>query len=194
MPMEPVRVRWRRLDLPGIDVAELGGDEHTWRLTGTADFSEGSAQCHLSYAVLCAADWTTLAARVNGDRGGVPIAVDVARSSAGRWSIGGHEVPAVPGSADIDLAFTPATNLIPLRRLNLAIGQEGEAMAAWLTFPDFSLRPLRQKYRRTSPTTYAYSAPELAFQATLTVTDQGFVREYPGLWRAEPQVQIDSFI
>lgn len=89
------------------------------------------------------------------------------------------------GCTDVDLAFTPATNLLSLRRLELAVGQQAEVVAAWLTFPEFSLIPLRQRYRRTSRTTYDYAAPDLPFAGILTVNAEGFVLDYAGLWRAD---------
>jgi hypothetical protein len=79
-------------------------------------------------------------------------------------------------------ACTPATNLLALRRLSLAVDQEAEVTAAWLTHPDFALTPLRQRYRRTSQAEYAYTAPDHAFAGALTVNGQGFVLDYPGLW------------
>src|SRR5712664_99467 len=39
---------------------------------------------------------------------------------------------------DIDLAVTPATNTLPIRRLNLEVGQSQEVTAAWLKFPDLT--------------------------------------------------------
>jgi len=59
------------------------------------------------------------------------------------------------------------------------------ALALRLAFPEFSLTPLRQRYHRISLTTYEYSAPDLAFAARLTVGQDGFVQDSPGLWRAE---------
>ncbi len=36
---------------------------------------------------------------------------------------------------DIDLNFSSSTNLLPIRRLDLAIGQDAELTAAWLVSP-----------------------------------------------------------
>ena len=97
----------------------------------------------------------------------------------------GDAIPAVAGCTDVDLAFTTATNLLSLRRLDLGVGQEAEVVAAWLSFPDFALTPLRQRYRRTSQSTYDYAAPDLPFAGILTVNPEGFVLDYAGLWRAD---------
>jgi hypothetical protein len=38
----------------------------------------------------------------------------------------GAAVSAVEGCIDIDLKYSPSTNLLPIRRLNLAIGESAE--------------------------------------------------------------------
>lgn len=183
--MDHATVAWRRLDLPGHDQAQLRREPRTWLLEGHADFHDGSVHWKLSYVVVCTHEWTTLSAEVHGGRDGARFDVTLARGRSGRCTLNGTEVPAVTGCSDVDLAFTPATNLLALRRLDLAVGQEANVTAAWLTYPEFALIPLRQRYHRTSSTVYAYGAPDHAFAAALTVSSEGFVLDYPGLWHAE---------
>ena len=179
-------MRWRRLDLPGHDEVRLHSESGSRHLKGHAEFIDSTNRWKLGYTVTCTPDWTTTHALVKGhsDRG--VIEANVVRSAAGEWTLNGAPVSAVAGCTDVDLAFTPATNLLSLRRLDLAVGQEAEVVAAWLTFPEFALIPLRQRYRRTSQGTYDYSAPDLPFAGILTVNPEGFVIDYAGLWRADP--------
>lgn len=179
-------MRWRRLDLPGQDEARLHSEPGSRHLEGHAEFIDGTNRWELGYTVSCTPDWTTTRAMVKGHSGRGSIEAKVVRSAAGGWTLNGAPVPAVAGSTDVDLAFTPATNLLALRRLDLAVGQEAEVVAAWLTFPEFSLIPLRQRYRRISQTAYDYSAPDLPFAGILTVNPEGFVLDYAGLWRVDP--------
>jgi hypothetical protein len=39
-------------------------------------------------------------------------------------------------------AFSPSTNLLPIRRLNLGVGQAAKVQAAWLRFLGFTLESL----------------------------------------------------
>jgi hypothetical protein len=82
----------------------------------------------------------------------------------------------------VDLAFTPATNLLPIRRLSLATGEQAAVRAAWLSFPGFALEPLDQVYRRTGPAAYRYESQGGAFATDLEVDADGFVRRYGGAW------------
>lgn len=99
----------------------------------------------------------------------------------GHWFLDGKPLPRVDGCVDIDLAFTPATNLLPIRRLKLKVGQFANVAAAWLPSPRANLRPLDQTYVRTDQSQYEYRSGD--FEATLTVDRRGFVEQYGGLWK-----------
>jgi hypothetical protein len=106
----------------------------------------------------------------------------------GRWTLNGAGCPAAAGCVDLDLSFTPATNLLPLRRLNLAVGDTAEVRSAWLEWPAGTLTPLVQRYARQSATTYGYEADLPGgdrFASALRVDPHGWVLDYAGLWKAE---------
>jgi hypothetical protein len=138
----------------------------------------------LDYLVVCGPDWRTLSGQVTGWLGASSVDVEVA-SDAGQWLLNGLECPAVAGCTDLDLNFSPSTNLLPIRRLRLAIGGEAPVRAAWLRFPSVALEPLEQLYRRTGNASYRYESAGGAFVADLRVNAAGFVTEYPGFWQVE---------
>jgi hypothetical protein len=92
------------------------------------------------------------------------------------------EIPAVAGCLDVDLAFTPATNILPLRRLGLAVGESREMTAAWVRFPELSVEPLAQRYTRLDERRVRYESRGGAFTAELEVDELGLVVRYPPLW------------
>lgn len=173
-------ILWRRLDLPGHECARLAGRN----LSGTAVFLHERHPCRLDYLVVCDANWRTLSGKVSGWVGGREIEVECSVES-GRWRLNGAKCPQVEGCIDLDLNFSPSTNLLPIRRLNLAVGQEAPVRAAWLRFPSFALEPLEQVYRRLDEKTYRYESAGGSFVRELAVDAAGFVTLYPGLWEAE---------
>jgi uncharacterized protein len=96
-------------------------------------------------------------------------------------------VPAIAGCLDVDLAFTPATNILPLRRLGLAAGESGEMTAAWVRFPALSIEPLPQRYTRLDARRVRYESRGGAFTAELEVDELGLVVRYPPLWERVAQ-------
>ena len=171
---------WRRLDQPGGDSCTLFAEAGGWRIRGSAAFGDGDAAARLDYEIACDPGWRTRAASVDGTCGGQPVSLRL-KQSGGRWVMNGAPQPQVSGLTDIDLFFTPATNLLPIRRLAPEPGRVQEVTAAWLG-PGFVLAPLRQVYAAVADGVLGYAAPESGFQARLAVHPSGFVIDYPGLW------------
>ncbi len=117
--------------------------------------------------------------------GGRAVDVVVSVSTSGTWHLNGTACPEVAGSIDLDLNFSPSTNLLPIRRLNLSVGEQAQVKAAWLRFPEFTLEPLEQLYRRVDHVAYHYESAGGAFVAELTANAVGFVTLYPKFCVAE---------
>ncbi len=179
------RILWRRLDTPGHELATLEAVDRGWHLNGTAVFAHEQAPCRLEYLVTVDNTWRTTGARVNGVIGDAKVKLRVSVDAQGKWYANGAECPIVEGCIDIDLGFSPSTNLLPIRRLALALGEEAAVTAAWLPFPSLVFEQLPQIYRREGETTYRYESHGGAFVRRLEVNLAGFVTEYSGLWQAE---------
>jgi hypothetical protein len=107
---------------------------------------------------------------------------------AWRWKLNWdeeREVPELSDCIDVDLGCTPSTNTLPIRRLNLEIGESREVTAAWVRFPALSVQPLRQRYTRLGEHAYRYESGNDAytFTADLAVDDLGLVTSYPPAWQ-----------
>jgi hypothetical protein len=179
-------ILWRRLDAAGHDACRLVHRDDGWRLEGGAAFRhEGTSAC-LAYEVDCDGAWRTRQGVVRGWVGARSVDFRVTRSPAGVWTLNGHVVPHLDGCVDLDLGFTPATNLFQLRRVALQVGQAADVPVAWLDVPVGTLDTLPQRYERRTPELYWYEAPRFDYFALLRVSVIGFVQTYPNLWEAEP--------
>lgn len=190
MSAGPVTIAWRRLDAPGHDAARLCSIDDGWQLEGVAVFVEDDKACCLRYTVSADERWHTVSSRISGWAGDDMVDIEIAADAGRRWTLNGAPVPGVDGCIDIDLAFTPATNVLPIRRLAPAVGSSIAARAAWLTFPALALEPLEQTYRRLDERRYAYESLGGAFRATLEFVPEGFVTDYPGLWTVEGAMPV----
>jgi|UPI000481F86F hypothetical protein len=177
---------WRRLGTPGHDVCRLDRNGENFQLDGAAAFrNEDGRLAQLHYRVRCDRAWHTQWATVRGWLGGEAIDMSIVRDAHGSWKLNDAAVPELGHCVDLDLGFTPATNLLPLRRLHLAEGEASAAPAAWLDLDNGGLAELTQHYERRGETEYWYTAPRFDYAAMLDVTPDGFVRRYPTLWEAE---------
>ena len=177
-------ILWRRLDQPGHEAARLVRRESGWALSGTAVFAHEAWPCCLDYSVVCDVGWRTVSSHVRGWVGATSVDVAITVDTSGRWWRDERECAAVAGCIDVDLNFSPSTNLLPIRRLRLDVGQSAAVRAAWLRFPGFALEPFDQTYRRLGPTTYRYESAG-GFAAELEVDAAGFPVRYGDLWHAE---------
>ena len=173
---------WRRLDHPGHDSCRLWKLEEGWRLSGAAVFAEARRACHFHYDVIADAAFRTRSAAVAGYVGKKAIAVRIRSAGMARWRVNGVSSAALRGCVDVDLGFTPATNLLPLRRLALRVGQHADAPAAYLEFPRMRFIRLPQRYERTGRDEYAYESPAHGYAETLRVLSSGAVAHYPGVF------------
>jgi uncharacterized protein len=181
--MKPVAsFLWQKLDHPGHDSCRLLRLPNAWRLSGMAVFCEAHRACHFHYEVTADAAFQTRSAKVVGYLGNTPIDIRIRSAGPKRWRVDGAVNAEVAGCIDVDLGFTPATNLLVLRRLALRVGQRAEAPAAYLGFPRMRFTRLPQCYERIGRTEYAYQAPTVGYAGTLQVSSSGVVIHYPGLF------------
>ncbi|MFK7940371.1 MAG: putative glycolipid-binding domain-containing protein [Roseovarius sp.] len=178
-------VHWHALDRMGEDHCRLARLDKGWLLVGHARFRDGDGHAALDYVVRSDADWNTLSADVTGQHDGRDVLVSISRND-GAWVMNTHDQPQVAGARDIDLAFTPATNLMPLRRLANARHSTQDNQAAWLRYPDCELQRLDQSYTRHGTSDLvSYAARQTGYQTQLRTDPSGFVTLYPEAWRGE---------
>ena len=181
--MTVASILWTRLDTPGHDACRLIEKDGGWELEGTAVLVKEGTPARLDYNVACDASWRTRWGRVRGWIGARTLDLHIARTATG-WTMNGEEALPSTACVDLDLGFTPATNLIPLRRLALPVGQRATTVSAWLDDSGARLEAVEQIYRRQAGGGYAYEAPRFHYKAVLDVDSTGFVRRYPTLWEA----------
>ena len=177
-----ITAQWRALDRDGEDKCRLVRHENDgWMLIGHARFRDARGWAAIDYVVRLAPDWRTTSADITGDHAGEAVALRLTRDGAA-WRMNDVPQPQVTGAEDIDLGFTPATNLMPLRRLP-EVGRL-QTRAAWLRLPGPKLDLLTQSYTRERGGLVHYIAQETAFETHLQTDAHGFVTLYPGLWDA----------
>ena len=171
---------WRRLDIPGSDVSHLRQSADGYELTGNAVFLDTLGPTALRYTLDLSTNWQTREGRICGFIGDRAIDDHIVRTRHG-WTMNGRDF-GMAEVLDLDLGFTPATNMAQVKRLGLAVGDKAEFNVAWLDTGADALKPLLQQYRRIGEYEYDYRSPVHDFHATLTLQENGFVAVYPGLW------------
>jgi uncharacterized protein len=177
---------WRRLDGRSWERFELTRHDALWRLSGTILVRGDSGPAEARYEVTCDPGWRTLRTTVTlrddaGERS-LELVAD-----GGRWSADGVDVAAVRGCVDVDLEWSPSTNTLPIRRLEVPVGgATGTLRMAWVRFPALTVEPLPQEYRRLAPERYHYTSGGGSFEADIEVDADSLVTAYEGAWERVP--------
>jgi len=173
---------WRWSNGTGLEHCRLIGSRGGWKLQGTIVALSDGQPTRVMYKIRCDKQWRTEKAEVEVSLHSRRKKVTIKRKK-NRWYVDEKEVRSVRGCLDIDLSWSPSTNTLPIRRLDLPVGGEsGPIAAAWLRFPHLELEPLHQEYKRLSESRYLYSSRGGLFEANLEVDENGLVTDYEGRW------------
>ena len=166
------------------------GLEHVPVTGNTADssllaFDEDGEPFRLTYR-LCWNDSGVLQqAELLASKGAQHRTLSLKSDGNGRWcNAQGEHLTHLDGCIDIDIWPTPLTNSLPIWRSHLKIGQRQEFRMAWVSAPDLTVVAKPQAYTRLKERLYLFeSLDETGFKATLPVDEDGFVTDYPELFR-----------
>lgn len=106
-------------------------------------------------------------------------------SGNGTWKKNGEVLEQFQGCIDLDIPLTPFTNSLPIKRLNLDVGQEQIVKVIYIDLLQEDVSVRRQKYLRISERLYHYENIPNDFEADIEVDANGFVVDYPGLFKRD---------
>jgi len=148
----------------------------------------GGSPFRLRYTLRCDASARVRGVEVRQWREDVERRLDLQADGEGGWAdASGRTLPELHGCIDLDIAVTPFTNTLPIRRLGLRSGQAEEIDVVYVAVPDLGVSRVRQRYTRLrgepGGDRYLYENLRNGYRAELTVDADGVVLDYPGQWR-----------
>lgn len=168
---------WRGIATPSIERLQLVGAADIDVRSTVEDGDE-----RYEYEAVLHPDWVFRTLQVRSHEG---RKIHLHRSADGSWHLDGASRPDLVEAVDIDLAFSPFTNTLPIRRLRLAVGDAAEITTAYVDAPSLQVLPDPQRYTRVAVDRYLYESLDSDFTREITVDPDGFVVDYPGLFRRE---------
>lgn len=179
-------VRWRPLEGEGLEhltIAPIDADGAAIRAESVVIGDRGNKPYGVRYRIDCDVRWRVLSFLVEtmaGER------LALKSDGNGNWQTAdGAPLPAYDGCIDIDLAGTPFTNTLPIRRLGLA-PKDGTVNLTMLYIPFDTFEPFPDGQNYTcleEDRLYRYEANDRSFAADLPVDEDGLVTDYPTLFK-----------
>jgi uncharacterized protein len=174
-------ILWQGLITPSMERFIAGAS------AGGFDFSGLILQAHeespyvVRYAIEVDAAWRTRKVEVELEDGGQQ-GLSLTADGEGNWSRNGERLEQVAGCIDVDLEWSPSTNTLPIRRLELAIGETKSVAAAWVRFPSLEVQRIEQSYERLAERRFRYRSGR--FTADLAVDEDSMILQYGVNWKA----------
>lgn len=176
-------ILWQFADYHSNEFFTLTRHEATITLSGTVILMLENIPTHIQYQIICDTNWHTRTVNIQQTQGVDTRSINLTVDEQGVWRRDGDILGAMEGIIDVDLEVTPATNTLPINRLNLEIGQSAMVQAAWVRFPALTVERLEQRYTCLGETRYEYHNPSSGFTAELEVDSQGVVVDYGDFWK-----------
>ncbi|WP_116248152.1 putative glycolipid-binding domain-containing protein [Nocardiopsis sp. FIRDI 009] len=173
---------WTRTDVSeGLGLGALLPEPDGYRLEAGEAVVEGDERFLTRFTVRTDLAWTTREVRVEVVTARGPESVTLT-AHGGTWTDGeGRPRPDLVGCLDVDVAATPLTNTLPIRRLGLRPGEHRDIAVAWIDIPSLRVRRVRQRYTRHPSEGglehYTYRGP-LRDEYRLSVDSEGLVVDY----------------
>jgi uncharacterized protein len=166
-----------------------GGLEHLdIRPDGSGIIAEGivagtteSEAFGLTYRLAIDGNWLVRDAQLRTMSGqSLHLAID----DEGAWRVNGRARPDLQDCVDIDIEASPFTNTLPIRRLALTQGEGAAIRLVYVRVPSLNAEPGRQRYTALEAgSLYRFESLDSGFTADLPVDEQGFIADYPGLFK-----------
>lgn len=179
----PRTLLWLSEQAPGAEYVRLWQRREGYRVhghwVGVADGEPGRA----SYQLDLDSHWAVRRLRAAWFTATATRRLHLHGDAAGGWHVNGQLRPDLSGCTDIDLAWTPLTNTLPIRRLDLAVGEQRDISVAYIAAGTLTVTPDGQRYTRLAARRWRYESLDTPFVADLTVDGEGLIVDYPPLFR-----------
>ncbi len=180
-PLTRLTARWVALDAEGVEHLTLEAINGRITATGVVTGRAGGDPFGAWYRLALDARWQVkqLAVHLTDSRWFIATS-----RRPGHWlDADGHRLAGFDGCIDVDLAGTPFTNTLPIRRLDWEPDQARDLDMLYLDFATLEARRDRQRYTCLAPKRFHYDGLASGFSADIAIDDHGLVTDYPGLFK-----------
>ncbi len=176
--------RWRQIDGAGEGMEHLhvNSCENNIIATSTVIGNRGGMPYGINYSIICSPDWAVRSFKIEKTDGSY-LAMN--SDGEGNWfNENGSSASLFTGAIDIDLAGTPFTNTLPIRRIqNHLPGKSQRFKMLYVPFDTLKPKIDKQQYTCIKPyKKYRYEALGRDFTTELKVDENGIVLDYPTLF------------
>ena len=175
-PSDGYTARWRTWDHEHLETVTLRWENEGWTATGEVGREA------VTYVLRLSATWQVRQFLLFRDLDEPDLWLGA--DGTGRWGeMNGDHRHDLAGCTDIDLAVTPFTNSIPIRRLTLDVGASADVVAATIDIDALGVVPVRQRYERLTARRFRRTNLDSGEITEFDVDEYGLVHDEPDTFR-----------
>lgn len=173
---------WKSDLLKSIEYACVEEKNDLWFISSTVLIASNEKMAYkIDYTLEITKKWRIINSIINIDNLGKKKLIKIELNKKNNWVINGEKKINFNLCTDLDLGFSPLTNAIPIKRLNLRESESNNITALWVQYPSFEIKTLDQNYTNLGNNFYLYES-DTSFKSKLRVTPHNFVMDYPTYW------------
>jgi len=179
MPNDRMLRRWRRIDVPGLELMTLSRNGSGLCIRSTV-IHAGPESFALRYCWKLDASWRTRSLCIDRTDA-IAKSLRIERTGDTSWRVDGVDRPDLAGCHEVDVSATPFCNTLAIRHLGIA---GGELLALFVDAPALTCQPSRPRYDLLGPRAWRYVDKGVSdgFTARLDLDEQGLVLKYEHLF------------
>jgi hypothetical protein len=175
-PSDGYTIRWQTWDHEHLEMVTLRWENEGW--TATADVGREA----VTYVLRLSAIWQVRQFLLFRDLDEPDLWLGA--DGTGRWGeMNGAHRHDLAGCTDIDLAVTPFTMSVPIRRMSLAIGDGAEVTAAKIDVETLAIEPVVQRYERLTARRFRRTVLDTGEVIEFDVDEYGLVHDTADAFR-----------
>ena len=175
-PADGYIVRWRTWDHSSIETLSLRWENEGWTATGEVGREA------ITYVLRLSAGWQVRQFLLFRDLDEPDLWLGT--DGSGRWGeMNGAHRTDLDGCLDVGLGCTPFTNTLPIRRMQLDVGDAADITTAMIDVETLGVVPVRQRFHRLGARRYAITNLDTDVHVEFDIDEYGLVHDYPGGFR-----------
>lgn len=175
-PADGYTARWRTWDHEHVETLSLRWENEGWTATGEVGREA------ITYVIRLSATWQVRQFLLFRDLDEPDLWLGA--DGTGRWGeMNGAHRHELAGCTDIDLLCSPFGHTLPIRRLQLAPGDEAEVIVATIDVETLGAIPTTRRYRRLGPRRFDHRDSDDDAPIEFDVDEYGLVHDYPDEYR-----------
>lgn len=175
-PADGYTARWRTWDHEHLETVALRWENEGWTATGEVGREA------VSYVIRLSATWQVRQFLLFRDLDEPDLWLGA--DGTGRWGeMNGAHRHDLAGCTDIALACTPFTHSVPIRRLQLPVGESADVVAAAVDVETLGAVAVRHRFERMAPRRFQRTDLDSGVIVTFDVDEYGLVHDVPDGYR-----------